>query len=259
MISQASIWGALVDSANNGIFWCAVNAGAPVDGTTGANLCGPGSLLIDYTNKVLYINTNTKASPTWTQVGGSGGGGVTLNGVQTLTNKTLGVTNTVELWDSLFTLDNHTDATKQAVFDLASITTGTKRTITVPDANITLVGLTNVQTLAGKLDTVGTFIAAGSTQSDGIAITTSGNGVAYVTGANATKGAVLPAGVIGQRILIANDAAANAVLKIYGNAGDSATIDGTAGSTAYSMAAKSSVEFIFVAAAKWQTQPLVAS
>ena len=46
--------------------------GAPVDGTAGtqATAAGPGSLYIDTTNKKLYINTNTKASPTWTLVGG---------------------------------------------------------------------------------------------------------------------------------------------------------------------------------------------
>ena len=48
-----------------------VNAGAPTDGTSGtlANYAGPGAILTDITNKKLYINTNTKASPTWTVVG----------------------------------------------------------------------------------------------------------------------------------------------------------------------------------------------
>jgi len=43
------------------------NAGAPTDGTsgTGAGVARPGSLLVDTTNKDLYINTNTAASPTW--------------------------------------------------------------------------------------------------------------------------------------------------------------------------------------------------
>jgi len=46
-------------------------AGAPSDGTsgTGAGLYHPGSLYIDTTGAKLYINTNTKASPTWTVVG----------------------------------------------------------------------------------------------------------------------------------------------------------------------------------------------
>ena len=47
------------------------NAGAPTSGAAGTffGMAGPGCLLIDTTNKKLYINTNTKASPTWTVVG----------------------------------------------------------------------------------------------------------------------------------------------------------------------------------------------
>jgi hypothetical protein len=46
-------------------------AGAPVDGTsgTGVGLAGPGSLCVDRTNAVLYINTGTAASPVWTVAG----------------------------------------------------------------------------------------------------------------------------------------------------------------------------------------------
>lgn len=42
------------------------NAGAPTNGTTGADWAGKGSLCIDTTNGALYQNTGTKASPTWT-------------------------------------------------------------------------------------------------------------------------------------------------------------------------------------------------
>jgi hypothetical protein len=46
-------------------------AGAPTDGTSGTGVgnAGPGSLYIDRTAGKLYINTNTKASPTWVVVG----------------------------------------------------------------------------------------------------------------------------------------------------------------------------------------------
>lgn len=46
-------------------------AGVPVDGAAGSfvNEANPGDRLVDTTNKILYINTNTKASPTWTKVG----------------------------------------------------------------------------------------------------------------------------------------------------------------------------------------------
>jgi len=41
--------------------------GVPVDGVsgTGAGFAGPGSICVDYTNANLYVNANTKASPTW--------------------------------------------------------------------------------------------------------------------------------------------------------------------------------------------------
>ncbi len=44
-------------------------AGAPTDGTsgTGADWAGIGSILTDRTNGALYVNSNTKASPTWTK------------------------------------------------------------------------------------------------------------------------------------------------------------------------------------------------
>ena len=43
------------------------NAGAPTSGTSGtfAGFAGPGSIILDTTNGKFYLNTNTKASPTW--------------------------------------------------------------------------------------------------------------------------------------------------------------------------------------------------
>lgn len=45
-----------------------VNAGAPTSGASGTfnGFAGIGALLLDITNANLYINTGTKASPTWT-------------------------------------------------------------------------------------------------------------------------------------------------------------------------------------------------
>jgi hypothetical protein len=47
-------------------------AGSPTNGTSGsfAGSAEKGDLLVDTTNAVLYINTNTKASPTWSVTGG---------------------------------------------------------------------------------------------------------------------------------------------------------------------------------------------
>jgi hypothetical protein len=44
-------------------------AGAPVDGTTGDNVAGPGSLYSDITNGKLYIQTSLITTPVWVLVG----------------------------------------------------------------------------------------------------------------------------------------------------------------------------------------------
>lgn len=44
-------------------------SGAPVDGTTGDNFAGPGSMYVNVTAGVLYINTGAITSPTWVVVG----------------------------------------------------------------------------------------------------------------------------------------------------------------------------------------------
>jgi hypothetical protein len=42
-----------------------VNAGVPVDGTTGDNFAGPGSMYIDSTGANLYLQTGAITSPVW--------------------------------------------------------------------------------------------------------------------------------------------------------------------------------------------------
>jgi len=59
----------------------------------------------------------------------------TLAGTENLTNKTLDNTNTVTLLDTLFTLQDDGDTTKQLQFELSDITTATTRILTAPDAD----------------------------------------------------------------------------------------------------------------------------
>ena len=96
--------------------------------------------------------------------------------------------------------------------------------------------------------------AAGSTRADATSMTASFN---WVTAADATKGVVIPAPTAGRIIIVKNDDTANAILKVY--APGSAKINGVAGSTAFSMAAKTACLFVAYDTTDWFSVPLVAS
>lgn len=134
---------------------------------------------------------------------------------QVVTNKTIGTTNTVTQLDSTFTLQDNSDPTKQAQFQLSGISAATTRTFTFPDANATLVGTATTQTLTNKTLTSPTITGGSISNStisvDSIAEYTSGNGVTIdglnikdsklntnnsVVAANITDAAVTPAKLI---------------------------------------------------------------
>lgn len=70
--------------------------------------------------------------------------------LQTLQNKTLDNTNIATIKDGNLSIVGSSDTTKIVKFEVDGLTTGTTRTITVPDADMTLVGLTTTQTLTNK-------------------------------------------------------------------------------------------------------------
>lgn len=69
---------------------------------------------------------------------------------QTLAAKTLDNTNVITVKDTNLTIQDDGDTTKQVKFQASSVATGTTRTITMPDADLTLVGVATTQTLTGK-------------------------------------------------------------------------------------------------------------
>lgn len=73
-----------------------------------------------------------------------------LDETQVFTNKTIGTTNTIDVKDTLFTVHDQADVTKKVALQVSGVTTGTTRTLTVPDADLTIVGTDTTQTLTNK-------------------------------------------------------------------------------------------------------------
>lgn len=99
--------------------------------------------------EIVHSGASYKITPN-AMMGFTGGAPVSTSDTQSLTNKTLDNTNTITLKATLFTLQDSSDTTKQARFSLASVTTGTTRTYTLPDVTDTVVTLTATQTLTNK-------------------------------------------------------------------------------------------------------------
>jgi len=108
-----------------------------LSGNTATNLIsGSGTFTINTTGTITVPNT------TDTLVGKAT--------TDTLSNKTLDNTSTLTIKDTLFTIQDDGDTSKQAKFQASGITTATTRTFTLPDANTTVVGTDVTQTLTNK-------------------------------------------------------------------------------------------------------------
>lgn len=114
------------------------SAASTIDGANHYLLIQPGNSSTGY----LKINRNIYLGVT--------GQPVDISTAQNITNKSFNNTNTLTLKDTLFTLQDDSDATKQAQFQLSGITTGTTRTYTLPNASSTLADISTAQTLTNK-------------------------------------------------------------------------------------------------------------
>lgn len=197
----------------------AVNFGgitrATTDGTTVSYLAN-GILIKDQTDATKIAAFDASAITTGTTrtyiLPDASGTLVLTTASQTLTNKTLGVSNIVTLQDNRFTLQDDGDNTKQLVWQLSGITTGTTRTITMPDASGTLTLLGNTSTGSGAivLATSPTLVTpvlgvATATSINGLTITTS-TGTLTITNAKTVShtASTTFAGTDGKTLTVSN-------------------------------------------------------
>lgn len=156
-------------ASNNTINGGAYSLKSNVDAVNDYWLVQNGSVYYTMNRNVLMGVTGTPADLTTTQ---------------TVQNKTLNNTNAITVKDGSYTLQNSSDTTKQAVFSLASITTATTRTYTLPNYSATFMTLAGTETGTNKTFTSPTInsptITNASISSDAITgYTTSNAGSIY--------------------------------------------------------------------------------
>lgn len=125
------------------------------------------------TTTVWYGDTGSA----WTEITE---GAVTASSTTTFTNKSLS--------DSTTYIIDNSDNTKKLQFECSGITTGTTRTLTVPDANDTIVGRATTDTLTNKTIAAGSNTITGLTTSSVAAGSMTGNDSKLVTGTAGTSG-----------------------------------------------------------------------
>lgn len=103
-----------------------------------------------------------------------------------------------------------------------------------------------------RTNTVKTVAAAGSAQGDAAALV---DGFNLVTGADGTKGVLLPAAYLGRNVTIKNNT--NAVLKVYPSTGDA--VNALSANAAMSIAAFTCPTYTAIDATTWMSAPLLPS
>ena len=150
-----------------------LGSGAPTNGTsgTGVGKAGPGSLYVDYASGTWYVNTNTKASPTWTAgttlSGAISGTTGTFSGAITFTNATgSGFVRSTSATAS----SGYATGAGGAITQQTDATTGV--TLSKPCGQITTVALTTAAAAEERFTVTNTLVTA----TDTIAHSTTYNG-----------------------------------------------------------------------------------
>lgn len=114
----------------------------------------------------------------------------TLAGTESLSNKTMGVTNTFNAQDTLFEIWDNSDNSKRFKFDATNVSTSTTRTYGVPNTDTTLVGDNASQTLTNK-----TINGSNNTITN-VSLTTGVTGVLPLANGGTNKNATASAGAV---------------------------------------------------------------
>jgi hypothetical protein len=85
-----------------------------------------------------------------------------INDTSNTATKKVTLDNLFNILSSLFRIKDSADTTKKVAFDVSGVTTATTRTLTVPDADITILGKDNTATVTNKTLGSGTAITLGS-------------------------------------------------------------------------------------------------
>jgi hypothetical protein len=158
-----------------------------------------------------------------------------------------------DVLDSTFAIKDDGDGTKKIAFQASGITTGTTRTITMPDADVTLISASSTDTLTNKTITaLKVGVSAGNTANVNSAqgdnpITTTFYEIA--TCANAGDACTLPTAAAGLVVIVANNGAESA--DVFPASGDDINKAGV--NTAYALDSGSNTIFICEDALDWDT------
>ena len=174
------IWGCVSDATGDCKLFCNLPSGSYNSNSAAiadsdryanfdipANFTGAGFLISE-----LILRHQTASSGTWSSVQE-----VDLRGSLPNSSAGSGVAAAVEFADNVFRIQDDGDATKEIAFQASAITTGTTRTITMPDANVDFTNIPDqdvsigsspsfaTPTVSTKIDLTGGQIAFPATQS----------------------------------------------------------------------------------------------